>query len=208
MKTNIFPLFVLGLLWIIAADTSTFAIKHRIAVSDFQFTPKTIANVKIGDTILWYLATGLHTTTSDTIPAGAESWDKPISPGDTTFEYVPALTGVYKYHCTPHLSMGMVGSFTVVSASGISNTFPDASFHLYPNPVYDNLSVHMGTSGSYIRDLKIYDLGGKLIRELTFESNPGMEDRTVNISDLDPGIFLIEFLDSNNNKYSRKITKL
>jgi len=208
MKTNLFLTIVLGLLVLITINTDTFATKHRIAVSNFQFTPKSLPNIKLGDTIRWYWSTGTHTTTSDTIPAGAASWDKPIDISDTIFEYVPTMLGTYKYHCTPHLSMGMIASFTVISPAGLSNKDLKPVLSIYPNPVFFNLTIRVESEDSYIRDLRIFDLAGKLIREITFVTSPGVEDKTINLSDLPPGIFMLEFIDNHNKQYSRKVTKL
>jgi plastocyanin len=209
MKTNIFVTIVSGLLVILAFDTGAFATKHRISAADFQFSPKTIPSVHLGDTIRWYWLNGMHTTTSDTIPAGAVTWDHPIDINDTIFEYVPVLLGTYKYHCSFHfLSNGMAGSYTVISAAGISNKNPEIAFSLYPNPVISNLTIRVKSTDSYIRDLKIYDLAGNMIREVNIVTSPGIADKTIDLSDLHRGIFLLEFLDNHNNQYIRKVIKL
>lgn len=208
MKTNIFLNIFSGLLVILAFDGSAFATKHRISVADFQFSPKTIPNIKIGDTIRWYWFSGMHTTTSDTIPTGATSWDHPIDISDTVFEYVPILLGTYKYKCTPHLSLGMIGSFTVISTAGISNKYQEPDFSIYPNPVFSNLSIHIESQDSYIKDLRIFDLGGRLVGDINFVTSIGVEDKTINLSDLPIGIYLLEFIDNHNNHYIHKVTKL
>ena len=95
------------------------ATKWVVQVSNFQFSPSSLPNVNLGDTIRWKWVSGSHTTTSMTIPAGASSWDSPINSTITSFEYVPAVTGTYNYKCTPHFSMGMTGTFTV---SGVTPT--------------------------------------------------------------------------------------
>jgi len=202
-----FPLF-LGLLLILASGNYSFATKHRIANSDYQFTPKNLANVHKGDTIRWYWVKGMHTTTSDTIPTGAAPWDSPIDSLDTVFEYVPAKLGVFKYHCTPHVSYGMVGSFTVIPASGISNNQQEPVFSFFPNPVISDLFIHVESTESFIRDLMIYDISGKMIREVNFTTGIGTTDKTINLSNLRPGIYLLEFIDNHNKRYSQKITKL
>jgi plastocyanin len=208
MKTNLFLTLVLGLLFMLAADTCAFATKHRISVQDFQFTPRNVANVKLGDTLRWFWVSGSHTTTSDTIPSGAASWNHPMDISDTAFEYVPTLVGVYKYHCTPHEAFNMLGSFTVISTAGISNKNPEPVFTFYPNPVVDNLFIRVESTESYIRDLKIYDLAGKLVQEIQFVTTSGIVDKTINLFYLNQGIYLLEFIDNYNNRYTHKITKL
>ena len=86
------------------------------------FSPATLT-VTLGDTVTWLWSSGSHTTTSTTIPSGAVPWDHAINSGSTSYTYVPAATGDYAYKCTPHESMGMVGSFTVIACTvPVSNT--------------------------------------------------------------------------------------
>ncbi len=91
------------------------ATTHIITVQNYFFSP-TALTVNLGDTIKWQWINGDHTTTSLTIPPGATPWDKVISndPGNTTYKYKPSVLGTYNYKCTPHFSMNMQGSFTVV----------------------------------------------------------------------------------------------
>lgn len=87
------------------------ATEWTVQVSNFQFSPKTL-NVVVGDVVKWVWVTGSHTTTSTTIPAGAATWDKPMSSSSTTFSYTVTVEGTYSYKCTPHAGLGMTGSFT------------------------------------------------------------------------------------------------
>ena len=54
------------------------AVKHVIHVGSFYFTPGNL-NVNVGDTVRWVWDNGSHTTTSTTIPAGAATWDSPMT---------------------------------------------------------------------------------------------------------------------------------
>ncbi len=93
---------------------NTNATTHTITAADFTFSPATIT-INLGDTIKWVLSAGTHTTTSETIPAGAATWNANLKTGSTTFVYVPKVAGVYNYQCNFHVSMGMTGIFTVVA---------------------------------------------------------------------------------------------
>jgi plastocyanin len=88
-----------------------FATNHIVTVADFQFTPKDI-NVNVGDSVTWQWSSGVHTTTSKTIPVGASSWDDPMTASSTTFTYKVTVAGVYDYVCTLHEAFGMIGSIT------------------------------------------------------------------------------------------------
>jgi hypothetical protein len=67
---------------------------------------------------------GSHTTTSTVIPASAATWNSPISSTVTSFEYKVTVAGVYNYKCTPHASMGMVGSFTASAPAATLSVSP------------------------------------------------------------------------------------
>lgn len=91
--------------------SSLYASKHIIEVRNFEFDPAELTTVLVGDTIRWEWISGHHTTTSTSIiPEGAASWDSPITPSVTFFEYVVEVPGTYHYVCTPHLP-GMVATF-------------------------------------------------------------------------------------------------
>jgi len=93
---------------------------HIIQVWDGykQFLPSTL-NIELGDTIHFLpldFPSMVHTVTSSNIPLGAMSFDQIWkAPADTFFEYIPQVEGLYEYVCTPHISMGMVGSFNVIN---------------------------------------------------------------------------------------------
>ena len=93
----------------------SFATIHEVQVANFQFTPANI-NVSVGDTVKWTWIEGSHTTTSVTIPAGAATWDNPMTSGSTTFLYKVTVAGLYNYKCIPHAAFGMLGT---INASGI-----------------------------------------------------------------------------------------
>ena len=111
MKKTLLIKMVIILIIAILPLNRVFATKHVISVQNFTFSPASITDVIVGDTMRWVWVSGSHTTTSTTIPASAPSWDHPINSSNTSFEYIVTIAGSYNYKCTPHASMGMVGSF-------------------------------------------------------------------------------------------------
>lgn len=99
---------------------TTWSAVHIVNVQNNFFSPSNINNVQVGDIIRWVWVSGIHTTTSSTIPSGAASWDSPITSGSPSFEYTVTVAGSYNYVCTPHVGIGMVGSFTVSAGSTLS----------------------------------------------------------------------------------------
>ena len=87
-----------------------FATMQTVTVNSNFFAPPTF-NILLGDTVKWVWVSGQHTTTSTTIPAGANSWNQNMNSGSTTFIYVPNIVGTYNYHCNFHSAM--IASFVV-----------------------------------------------------------------------------------------------
>lgn len=124
MKTH--KLFQTGLmiaLLVLIFNFKGFSTKWVVSVADFQFSPSSITNVNLGDTIRWEWVSGIHTTTSTSVPAGAASWDSPIDAVNTFFEYPATVAGTYNYHCMHHPTV-MIASFTVLGAAPTLNVTP------------------------------------------------------------------------------------
>lgn len=131
---------ILILIMGIAFSIKTYAVKHTVLVSSFQFSPSTFS-MNLGDTVVWQYVNGSHTTTSTTIPNGASSWNSPMSPNVTTFMYVPSVVGTYNYQCNPHSGI-MQASFIVncpfqnvtIAANGSTNFCKGGSVTLAATP--------------------------------------------------------------------------
>lgn len=115
MKNNSTRSFKTGGLLVIAAllvtVNSVLATTHVVQFGGNLgdvFSPSSFS-ATVGDTVRWEGDFSMHTTTSTTIPAGAEPWN---NASGTSFSYVIMVPGTYRYQCTYHASLGMVGSFT------------------------------------------------------------------------------------------------
>lgn len=96
----------------------------------YRYLPATLT-IKVGDGVRWtMIAGGPHNVSfwTDSIPAGAaaqlnSAMAKQImplagpllmQPNETyTISFAGATKGTYRYFCTPHLAMKMVGTITV-----------------------------------------------------------------------------------------------
>jgi plastocyanin len=101
---------------LIGSISATSAADHRVKVSDFVFTPATV-NAVVGDTVTFQWRSGMHTTTSTSIPPGARSWDAPIDSTNTRFRIRLRVAGTYNYQCNFHVFQGMVGTINVSATS-------------------------------------------------------------------------------------------
>lgn len=72
----------------------------EVAISNFQFTPKTLT-IKTGGTVTWTIKEGTHTVTADD-----NGWESPTLNAGKTFEHQFTKPGIYPYHCSFHGSPG------------------------------------------------------------------------------------------------------
>lgn len=162
---------------------------HEILVWDgyMQFLPSSL-EIELGDTIQWLpldYPSMVHTVTSSNIPNGAVEFDVIWqAPADTFFQYIPAVTGLYEYVCTPHIQYDMIGSFNVVEAAAEMVESEHNGFSIYPNPASDILFFN--TSEKKV-NYKIWTHAGTQIGE-------GMGTDKIDISKLSKGSYFIEII--------------
>ncbi|MGE5425402.1 MAG: T9SS type A sorting domain-containing protein [Syntrophothermus sp.] len=188
--------------------TSAFAARHVITVQDFKFTPDSVGNIAIGDSVIWQWVDGAHTVTSSEIPNGALPFDQELSLLHPIFIYVPTVAGTYRYYCKPHLSMGMMGVFIVKGfAEGINDpSVASPSIQIYPNPFQNSFSFSYQTKGNNLQKIEVYDLTGKKIYERNQVFVPGVEIE-INPGKIEPGLYLLKLTDTANNSWARRIDK-
>jgi plastocyanin len=180
---------------------------HTITVQNFIFTPTSISNVEVGDTVRWEWVSGTHTTTSTVIPSGAATWDHPITSTSASFDYIPTLPGVYSYKCKPHFSMGMVGSFTVADPTYVGEIKNSPSVRIYPNPFNDRITFELVLDKSFMRNLKIFDITGRVSKDLIFPGDPNQITVSLYLTDLPKGVYLFQFIDNQNRLTTRRVIK-
>jgi plastocyanin len=200
---RIFTLLILSFVFVCSISAQT---THVIETSSNVFTPNAVAAVKIGDTIQWSWISGIHTTTSTTIPSGASTWDAPVSNSDQVFKYVVHVAGVYNYKCTPHEGMGMIGSFTVDAATGIDESHLRTVF-AGPNPVHDILNISFSNNSGGKGKLSVLDIMGKSVISRDIEMNGNDPDIQVNVGDLKEGIYFIRLSINGNSSKPIQILK-
>jgi len=177
-----------------------------VDVKNYEFSPEDLDNVQVNDTIRWVWVEGSHTTTSSDIPAGAESWDEPMTSSATVFDYVPTVAGTYNYVCTPHASFGMVGSFVVSTISGIAGNNRTPEISIAPNPFTDKVTINMVEENAMAFDrLKVYGLTGELVFDAVM--NDGSGSRSLHLGDLLNGLYFFEFSDASGNVYVERVIK-
>src|SRR5689334_10026564 len=162
-----------------------------VGVSDNVFTPANFT-INVGDTIVWMWTEGTHTTTSTTIPVGAQAWDQLLDQNNTSYMYVVTITGTYNYWCTFHNQMGMVGQFTVEQSSGIGENISGVTLNIFANPVNRQLQVYLKSAKPGEMNIVLNDITGREVRQLANGSQAAGEHHfQYNVADLPKGMYLL-----------------
>lgn len=105
----------------IGAPSDTAEVSMVTKDGGYHFEPH-IVRVNVGGTVTWTLESGSHSTAAyhpdndqpQLVPDGAAGWSSgTLSEAGATFEHTFETEGVYHYYCSPHESLGMLGSVIV-----------------------------------------------------------------------------------------------
>lgn len=136
-----------------------------VNVADFSFAPNNFS-CSIGDTVKFAWQNGTHTTTSTSVPSGANSWNANISSASQIFDYVVKVAGTYNYQCNFHVSLGMIGNFTAAAVSGISSVESENAILQVANPASQSIHVSLTLPEPKNVSIGLYDLTGKFLDPL------------------------------------------
>lgn len=98
---------------------------------------------------------------------------------------------------TPGFMLNVINPSTV-SVNDIAN---ENTLSIYPNPASNNITINF-TSTSKNNSIKIYDATGRLIKNM---GNIKSGENTINISELENGLYLLNYHDGNNPSTKRFI---
>ncbi len=203
MKKSTYLLIALFTVLFVAPMASKATIIN-VKVEDFDFDPSSFT-ANVGDTIHWFWDEGFHTTTSFTIPAGAAAWNQPISQASPMFDYVPTVAGTYQYICSPHASMGMTGSFTVLNSTGIGeNANPSLAFinhYVSSSNLHFNYSLPSVGSVSF----QIFDIVGHHVYDAKLGNQiAGIHSHTIPVFTFPKGIYILSLV-ADNARITKRI---
>ena len=158
---------VFRFIFLVAFFSSLIAISraatYTIQVSDFQFT-QNFDTIQVGDTVKWVWINGVHTTTSNGIPLGAQPWNVELNQFNTSFTYVVKGGGTYNYISVPDAPL-MGGSFVVANPLGISNAImPISNFNVIGNPAQDKIEYSFALSKASAVEISLYNIVGSKVQ--------------------------------------------
>lgn len=180
------------ILFAFASSISLAQALHIVEVTDFDFIPMNV-NVAVGDTIEWQWIEGNHTTTSDST-TGQNVWDAVIDQFNPTFRFVITAPGTHSYHCTPHITLGMVGTITATQVNSVSyldNPLDDFVLNQnYPNPFNPATTINFSIPEASFVSLKVFNSLGQEIETLVAkELNAGNYKYDWDATNLTSGIY-------------------
>jgi plastocyanin len=166
--------------------------KHVVEASNFAFDPADIT-IAVGDTVEWVWVNGMHTTTSE-VTTGPDVWDALLDASNTSFSIVITTEGEHPYHCTPHLTLGMVGTInaTIPNAVNDEDNNPN-KFQLsqnYPNPFNPSTKIRFSIPEESQVSIKIFNaLGQDVSTILNNIVKSGTHSVDFDASELTSGIY-------------------
>jgi hypothetical protein len=120
------------------------------------------------------------------------------STGEITFTFTPQHTGLLQVTVTAHNYFPYEGTVSVQTAGVEECLKLDAkgkTIEIYPNPTKSVLRVRYPLSGKETANLKIFDVSGKLIKDvaLTASESHNDQEREIRISlkGINPGIYFL-----------------
>ena len=199
MKYSMLLLAVLSLMGLSFQSQAT---THVVMVQDFEFVPASMT-VSVGDTITWTWVNGIHTTTSTSVPAEAQSWDADITSSATVFSYVVEIEGDYTYICTVHPDM--VGSFSAEATTGIFPINAGPLMAVGNTLLQDQLEITYSISSPSTVNISLYDITGVKVKNfMTGFQAAGEYEEVVTVGNLPKGVYFLS-LETQDGVVTRKL---
>jgi plastocyanin len=174
--------------------TTVCAVTHTVQFGGslaLTYSPKSFT-ANVGDTVKWAGDFAMHPLSSTTIPSSAAAWHQ--GSGSSPFIYAIKVAGTYDYKCDTHVSSGMVGSFTVTSASsiGTNQTITKTEpLMLQTFSISNTLFLSIQCSHPEIVSVKLFDALGKELISIPHLYS-GVGTRPIAFQKVNKGIYFLK----------------
>jgi len=78
---------------------------------------------------------------------------------------------------------------------------------IYPNPVSENLNVDVATDKVAQMEVRLLDMTGKVVKSVLQQTQKGMNNVTLDLSDLADGVYGVQIYENNTLVHSSKVNK-
>ncbi len=109
--------------------------------------------------------------------------------------------GMWSYNFDPCVDRGLCNNAKITEHKHLQNVL-----NVFPNPCKDELNMTFKFKNSLPATISVFDISGKLIKKEKVISNQGVNNYTLNTSDLESGIF-IAVLQIGDSNFSAKFVK-
>lgn len=136
-------------------------------------------------------AIGCSSTTCDTVSVDADGM----------------IEGMTLHDGGHSVALHQRSGFTIMILNELSTSVAEVSgngsFQLWPNPATDQLNLRMRTTGSVLASVRITDMNGRVSVEREARFTPGSNTITLPITNLSPGIYIVQIEDASGIWSSR-----
>jgi predicted esterase len=101
----------------------------------------------------------------------------------------------------------MTTSKTNVTVAAESQATTEEKLTVYPNPARGMINVQTISAETGASTISIYDVSGRMIQKITFEKSQSLQQRSVNITQLAPGVYHLEVMIGGKKKMITKFIK-
>jgi plastocyanin len=194
-------LLIIGLIF--GSLTSLSAATFNVSITDDVFTPQNLS-ISTGDEVIWTNnGSNAHTSTSGSGCSPNSAWDSGTLMSTNTFSHTFSSAGSFPYFCTFHCGSGMTGTITVTGTTGIFNSKNSSSLTIFPNPFTDLITLSVNQGNNNVTKIKIMDALGKEVKNI--EASSGQSSYSLDLSDLQPGMYFCNLYSSEGILDTRKI---
>jgi plastocyanin len=199
MKKRYIALTFLFCMNFFAAQADTVTINQQ----GNSFSPIALT-VNVGDVIHFVWSSGMHNTTSVSVPAGADTWGSPLNVEIPTFDYTVEVAGIYAYVCTFHNGMG--GGFQANAPSNIEpvlTSAPELSAGIESSSKI--LFVNIDNHNPALTSVRLIDITGKEVELLlNAEINLGSQNYRFDLNGRSRGMYFVR-LEQAGRVITRKV---
>lgn len=107
------------------------------------------------------------------------------------------------------VTQGILQTRTDTAGTGISDvSFPGPEIIVFPNPTQNSVRFEGDYSSEGRMQYTLTDIQGKVIQEKRFVIHSGKDQQTIDLSELCPGTYLLNFLVEHENRTFFKTSKI
>src|SRR6218665_329924 len=187
------------LLFIVSLSFSANCQTNYTITANFNSWSSNLLRIEIGDSVTFVNSNhGIHNIngTTESFPYNPESFGMLEASENWVYGYRFQQTGTYSFRCDYYPSM-MGGVIVVQDVAG--TTDQNLNDEIYPNPTEG--VIHL-TLPSSVYQIKAFDMLGNLV---LLKSNS--TDNEVDLSQLNPGVYLLEINGNGTTKTQRIVKK-